>query len=83
MGQLVIRYGVPRIEPFAVHQIAVSKDLPQRNDVMIRPTFKQIELAFAWAAGQDMAPALQDQCFAFVETHSGIRSIQLLLNHNR
>ena len=81
--QLIICYRVPSIDPLSIHYVAVSKDMPQRSDVMTRPTLKEVELPFARSTGQDMAPALQNQRSVFIEAHSAIRSIQLFLDHDR
>jgi len=83
VGQLIIRYRVPSIDPLSIHYVAVTEDMPQRSDMMARPTLKEVELPFARASHQDMAPALQNQRSVFIETHSAIRSIQLFLDHDR
>ena len=81
MGQGIVEYGVLCVHPFSVHDITVPKHPVKRVPVYGSPLFHQIIMPLPVAAGEIMAPTLEQDPPAFIKRNAGIRPVAFFLYH--
>src|SRR5262249_3174562 len=71
---------VLRVDPLAVHHVAITEPLAEGVGVRVSPGLQEIEMLFARTARQEVAAALELELAGCVEADRRVRAVDLLFD---
>ena len=83
VGQRIVENAVLGVHPLAVHHVAAAQHLPESLPVDARPLLEQLVVLLPVAAGQVMAPALEQQLARGIKGQGRVGPVDFFFDHQR